>query len=73
MRDENGLMVLRAAREIRCNKSDAEAAALIAKEIGHAGSFVVFVFGQIRIGKLADGNEEDEQELRKAMQGSGSK
>jgi hypothetical protein len=31
------------------------------------------VFGQIRIGKLADGNEEDEQELRKAMQGSGSK
>ena len=55
--NEHGLMVLRAAREERGDKGDAEAAALITEKIGEAGGFVVFVFGDVGVGELADGNE----------------
>src|SRR6266404_49769 len=68
MGDENGLVILRAARENGGDEGDAEAAALIAEKIREAGSFVVFVFRQVGIGELADGDEE--RRNTKTLQGS---
>jgi len=58
VRDEDGLVILRAAGEHGGDEGDAEAAALIAEKIGEAGGFVVFIFREIGIGQLADGDEE---------------
>ena len=71
MLDQNGLMILRAAREHRGDEGDAEAAALIAEEVGEAGGFVVLFFRQVGVGELADRNEEccDAEALETACEG----
>ena len=46
MRDENGLVILRATREHGGDESDAKAGALIAEKISDAGGFVIFIFRQ---------------------------
>src|SRR5713226_87297 len=55
VRNQHGLVILRSPREKSGHKSDAEAAALVAEEVRQARSFVVLIFGQEGVCKLAHG------------------
>src|SRR5260370_8865123 len=53
VRNQHGLVILRSPSEKSGHKSDAEAAALVAEEVGQARSFVVLIFLIEEVFKLA--------------------
>src|SRR5229473_6876026 len=56
--DQDRLVILGSPRKKRCHKSDADASALIAKQVRKTRSFVVLILGQEGIGQLAHRHEE---------------
>src|SRR5258708_2969135 len=58
VRNQHGLVILRSPREKGGHKSDAEAAGFVAEEARQARRFVVLIFGQEGVCKLAHGHEQ---------------